>query len=47
MTASSELLEQAKKLVMENKRLKDVQIMLSQQVEGKVKFHTMLCKIGR
>jgi hypothetical protein len=42
MTASSELLEQAKKLVMENKRLKDVQIMLSQQVKGKVKFHTML-----
>lgn len=33
MTASSELLEQAKKLVMENKRLKDVQIMLSQQVK--------------
>lgn len=31
--ASSDILEQARKLVMENKRLKDVQIMLEQQVK--------------
>lgn len=31
----SELLEQAKKLVMENKRLKDEHIMLERQVKGK------------
>ncbi|KXG25900.1 uncharacterized protein LOC8085736 isoform X1 [Sorghum bicolor] len=33
VAASSELLEQAKKLVMENRRLKDRQIMLEQQVK--------------
>jgi hypothetical protein len=42
VAASSELLEQAKKLVMENRRLKDRQIMLEQQVKGKIKFHTMI-----
>lgn len=28
---------------MENKRLKDRQIMLEQQVKGKIRFHTILC----